>query len=328
MTNVSIILPVYKIHIRLELTGLCLKLIQSFELILINDGSTDNTDEICKGFAKCNPKIKYFKLKNGGVSKARNYGLSISSSKYVCFIDSDDLFYPDYLKTMNKFIEKDKNIDMLICGYEVFGNKNKFFNIDKENFLELNSAIEYMQKNLLFNQLWNKIYKLDIIKTNNIKFDETLDLGEDAIFNIEYLMHSKKVKLIDKILYKYRIADNGLGFKYRKNAGELKLHIVRKMYELYKKNNFDMQYIEKSLIKQYISWIANISNKKNYSRINVKIKEINNIWKNNYFQSDKQILCNFKYKILLCLIKIPFISYKIGVLANIYDSYTKKKYYD
>lgn len=332
---VSIILPVYNSEDTISETIESL-LNQSFqgkyEIIIINDGSTDSSLKIINNYQKkFSSIIKVIDKNNTGVSDSRNAGIKKAIGKYITFIDSDDLYDRDYLNILSNSLEKNISCDLAICGYKLVGDKHKNISVDKlkENVTKVNDKIiQKLQNDLLFNQLWNKIYKSDIIKNNSIEFNKNLSLGEDAIFNIEYLKYVNDIYIVDKCLYKYRITNNGLGFKYRKNGGQLKLFIFRKMYELYKKNNFDLKYVEKNILKQYISWIANIVNKKNKDNFLNKYKSIKNIWKNDYYKSDYSKISNYKIKFIFIMLKFTLFAYAIGMLANCYDSMKKKKIYD
>lgn len=328
MKKISVIMPIYNSEstVRESIVSVINQTFNDYELILVNDGSTDSTEKICKEFQKKYNFIKYYKLNNGGVSRARNFGLSIAEAKYVCFIDSDDLYENNYLEVLYNNI--DNGNDMVVCGYKLFGEKNKDFPCTIRNNIELKSKIEMLQGNIMFNQLWNKIYKLSIIKNNNLTFNENINLGEDAIFNIKYLLYCDDIYIISDSLYKYRITNSGLGFKYRKNGGEIKLNIFREMYKLYQVKGYNIKYIEKNIVKQYISWIANIVNKKNKDNIQEKFNDLSNIFKNEYYHDDYKLLDCSKYRILLSILNIRIVAYLTGNIANLYDNYQKKKIYN
>lgn len=327
MKKISVIMPIYNSEKTVEesIKSVINQTFSDYELILINDGSTDSSEKICEDFQKKYKFVKYYKLENGGVSKARNFGLSVAEAKYVCFIDSDDLYEPNYLETLYNEIAKGN--DMVVCGYKLFGKKNKDLYCVNNNDMNLKSKIEILQDSIMFNQLWNKIYKLSTIKQNKITFDESINLGEDAIFNIKYLSYCNNLYMISDCLYKYRVTDSGLGFKYRKNGGEIKLNIFRELYNLYQGKGYNTKYIEKNILKQYIAWAANIVNKKNKDNLQIKFKDLSNVFKNKHYKSDYKLLKSKKYKILLSVLNINVIAYFVGKLANLYDNYQKKKIY-
>ncbi|BEH91603.1 glycosyl transferase [Turicibacter faecis] len=325
--KVSVILPVYNSEKTIEKTinSVLNQSYQNFELIIINDGSTDNTDIICSSYIN-DSKVRYIYNKNQGVSKSRNIGLDLAEGEYICFIDSDDLYEKNYLNEMIKRIT-DNNCDWDICGYQCFESSNKNFSIEK-GFIteEKNVVIEFLQSKLLFNQLWNKIYKNKIIQENYIRFEENLNLGEDAIFNINYLKYCNKIECFNLCLYKYRITNNGLGFKYRKNAGELKLKIFRAIFLLYEENNYETSYIEKNLLKQYISWIANIvDNRNKEDSYKEKYFLVKRIFKNDNFKNDLLFISDWKIRLIFKSFKITSIALFLGLFANKFDKFNKKK---
>ena len=139
--KISIILPVYNSENYIEKTieSVLSQTITNFELIIVNDGSTDNTETICKKYAAKNSKIKYFYIENSGVSTARNYALTKVTGQYITFIDSDDLYHKDYLKVLQKNLKKFQ-ADLVTCSYQTLSNQPKIINykknIYKSNFKE------------------------------------------------------------------------------------------------------------------------------------------------------------------------------------------------
>ncbi len=201
-----------------------------FEVIVVVDGATDKTLDICKSFSKQDSRFITVYQKNGGLAKARNTGLEKCSAKYVAFVDSDDYARADYLKNLIDAIEIN-DCDISACGYIVEdenGNeqrcsefKNKL--MDNETFLN-NMLIPINRSYGAF--VWNKLYKNDIIKKYNIRFPEGKRyLFEDHYFNYEYMKYAKSGCCTSFCGY-YYIA--------RKNTG-----IIRKVSE---NNNADTKW--------------------------------------------------------------------------------------
>lgn len=164
--KVSIILPVYNSEKTIETTirSINNQSYKNIELIIINDGSTDESDKICKFYSeKYKNLIKYFYKKNEGVSKARNYGIDKSSGKFICYIDSDDEYDKNFINILVNKI-KYTNADLVAYGYVATTNINtKEFGVKKDiSFYntELNKYIETLQSIECFNQVWNKIYQV------------------------------------------------------------------------------------------------------------------------------------------------------------------------
>ena len=201
--KVSIVVPVYN---REKTISFCLDSILSsefkaFEVIVVDDGSTDSTSEICKEYANKDQRIKYYYQKNSGVSVARNTGLSKCQSEWVTFVDSDDAILSSHLNVMN--MKLNDSIDILMTGIvygkfidgkliseSVDGNVNKDVvnsNASIYLFNEFNPL-----KNSIF-PIYNKFFKNQIINMHNIQFDTTISLGEDQIFLCNYLLYAKGI---------------------------------------------------------------------------------------------------------------------------------------
>ena len=309
MNEISIIMPIYNAESTLNKTINSVvnqKFDKKYELILINDGSSDNSEKICLEFAEKYNFIKYKKVKNGGVSKARNIGLELSNSKYIMFLDSDDFLEENALSNMD-FEICNSDSDLVIAGYNRVNENNnrvvsKTIQSSEYNKSSFGILVEKTQNNNLFNQLWNKIFKLDIIRKNKIEFDILLSFGEDYKFIITYLKYCKKVKIIDKIVYNYINNTSGLNTKYYKNRLQLNLSNLELLEEFYMQNNYNDLYLKKKYIKTCLSGINNICK-------NPKEKEKNALLKE--FINDKNIHkklnvarknVSFKYKVLIFIL--------------------------
>lgn len=202
--KLSIIIPVYN---KQKYISKCIRSLTkskcNIEIIVVDDGSIDNSGFIVKKLQKKFNNIFYFYKKNGGVSSARNFGLLQVHSEYVTFLDADDTFVSKNLPKMLGIL--DKNVDLLVSSYNVkkgFVTKNNislFKSYRREdyydNFLDI---FMYCQRILC------KFYKISLIRKSNLKFDESLNFAEDTLFNIEYLSVSKNVYTIPIITYSYR----------------------------------------------------------------------------------------------------------------------------
>ena len=205
MVDISIIVPIYNAskYLKKCLDSLVNQTKKELEFILINDGSTDDSESIIKSYN--DNRIKYFKRGNHGIGKTRNFGINKSTGKYIMFLDSDDYLEEDACELLYKKIEKD-NLDLVVCDfYKVINNSN---NLEKiTNFK--NTSLKDNPNLLLDINLapWNKIYRSDLIKNNNIKFIEDLKY-EDAPFVALALLKSKKIGKVDKPLINYTIHDS------------------------------------------------------------------------------------------------------------------------
>ncbi|MGI2294934.1 glycosyltransferase family 2 protein [Paenibacillus sp. GXUN7292] len=217
MSRISIVVPVYNAE---ETLGRCIDslLSQTFndiEIILIDDGSKDNSGEICDTYAKKDSRIFVIHKINEGVSKARNTGIERATSDYILFVDSDDYIKDNMCEVLFNAIEH-TNYEVVMCGYErsfVFnGYTTKSVLILPE--LQAIKSIEQYKKNWvelfkksLFNAPWGKLYKMDYIKENSIFFNESIHCGEDLLFNLEVFSHIYKIAVVNEPLYIYECTE-------------------------------------------------------------------------------------------------------------------------
>lgn len=209
---ISVVIPVFNGQdvIRKCLDSLMKQTLKDFEILIINDGSKDKTEEICLQYANLFPeKIRYYFQNNSGVSKARNNGIKLAKGKYICFIDSDDYVEPQYLES---FFNNCNDVDLVVIGYKI----EYFYQDSLSKVIERNpgkcllqdqkSWNEYfcqLYLDAFFNNPWAKLYRLDLIKNHQISFDENLWYGEDCLFNQTYLSKVKSIKTINQCLYHY-----------------------------------------------------------------------------------------------------------------------------
>lgn len=211
--KISIIIPAYNVE---KYIGECLLSIikQTFkelEIIIINDGSTDRTEEIIKLFMK-DKRIKLISQENQGLSNARNKGISIAKGEYIGFIDSDDWIDKNYYEELLKTISKYK-ADYAIASVLKHKKFYKKYNVlhKKENIaISLKDKIKISEDRThrLFN-VWNKLYKKDFLLSNNITFPEGR-IFEDTTFNIKAIFYAKKIVTVPKVKYHYRQRTNSI----------------------------------------------------------------------------------------------------------------------
>lgn len=203
--KLSIIVPVYGVEKYIDkcLNSLVKQSLKEIEIIVVNDGTKDNSQKIVDKYVKKYPdKIKSYIKENGGQGSARNYGLKKASGEYIGYVDSDDFVEKDmYKKLYNK--AKENNYDIVVCGnYNVsedYQNKNidafiNNYNTDLENIFFGKMAV------------WNKIYKRDILIKNKLEFKEKV-WYEDLAFTLKAIMNSNTFAFIDEPLYDYLIRE-------------------------------------------------------------------------------------------------------------------------
>lgn len=204
MPEISVIIPVYNgaQYICECLESVCAQTIREMEIICINDGSTDRSLQILKEFAEKDSRIKIIDQKNRGVSAARNAGLAIAQGKYVGFVDGDDTIEKDFfLKLFQKAeeCEADAVYSRLSYNHHVGGFANV---IDRDEIIQ--DLLPQFLRQDNFNSVCIKIFRLEIIREHQIRFPLGTQHGEDAQFNIEFLMKASRISFLDYCGYHYR----------------------------------------------------------------------------------------------------------------------------
>ncbi len=208
--KVSIIIPVYNTYSYLEkcVYSLIGQTYSNFEVLLIDDGSTDKSYQLCEEFAKKDSRIQVWKKENGGLSDTRNFGLTKVSGEYVMFLDSDDWFELDMLE---RFVEKisDFTYDVVIQGFQVdFEEEGASYYELYETELcvqegELYSAILVTEKAGLLNSSCNKLYKKKNIDDYNMQFVRNQEPAEDLLFNCQYFSKIHSIACLKYAGYHY-----------------------------------------------------------------------------------------------------------------------------
>lgn len=212
-TLISIIIPIYNVenYLRQCLDSIVAQTYQNFECILINDGSPDNSSDICREYVSKDSRFKYFEKDNGGVSSARNLGIEHSKGEYITFIDSDDWVDSDYLEALYTTL-LEEGADITVSTYKQFNiNDNCFYlhafqrGYDKKIFtgpelidnLQLLSSFDHS-----YGSVCGKLVKS--VRVENIRFNEETTLGEDMEFWYKLFLISDKIVYINKDTYIYR----------------------------------------------------------------------------------------------------------------------------
>ena len=203
----SVIVPVYNTekYLRRCIDSILSQTFTDFELLLIDDGSTDASPAICDEYVNADSRVRVFHKPNGGVSSARNLGLDNANGEWVTFIDSDDYVTPSLLEDYASRFST--NADLYIQGYIDVngGNLHKMF---KNEFLVFDDCFkesESLRKRVLYSYTFNKLFRIDYIRRHNIRFDSTITMIEDTIFVFQYLTHIKSVCHIHAANYFYEV---------------------------------------------------------------------------------------------------------------------------
>lgn len=220
--RISIIVPVYNVDKYLPqcLDSILAQTYPDFEVLLVDDGSTDGSGTICDNFALKDSRIQVFHKANGGVSSARNLGLDNASGEWVVFVDSDDWLSEIYCETLiNSCINADITFFSEVWHYLdgckiVYSSGETCAKDSKEKKEDLIlHLLQNQTKHNYFGYTWNKMFKREIIEINKIRFVEGLSTSEDEVFTLHFSLYANSMKVIYAPIYHYRVTQTGLTAK-------------------------------------------------------------------------------------------------------------------
>ena len=220
----SIIMPAYNAEkfIEFSIKSVLAQTVSSWELVIVDDGSYDNTINICKNYSEKDNRIKIVECRNSGVSNARNIGVSYASGEYIVFLDSDDSLIENCIEIYLRLI-KELCQDLIISNYytqttcikkarkidaQVISSKEKI-----EELFEMALRQSQYHGDKWFGNLhsvWGKCFKKSIIKAHSLKFNTNLSIGEDLLFFVSYIKYCSCVVLTDDVTYCYRINEDSI----------------------------------------------------------------------------------------------------------------------
>ena len=241
---ISIIVPVYNTEKYLDscIQSILNQTYLDFELILINDGSTDSSLEICQKYSEKDKRIILVNQHNGGVSAARNRGIELARGEWISFVDSDDWLDITFLNDFLNHLSPD--VDLLIQGMIQYPDSKKIYSFNIKRELSIQSFL--FEYNILpyFFSPCSKFFKRSIIKENNLFYNESISYGEDTLFNLDYaLVCVSNIFLLESSGYHYRVVQDGLSSK--------KLNF-KERYELLNEIKNKLKYLSKS--KKHYYW--------------------------------------------------------------------------
>lgn len=251
--SISVIMPVYNAekHINKSIESVLDQSYTDFELIIVDDGSTDSSGKTCDNYAASDSRVKVIHQANAGVSSARNTGIEASIGEYILFLDSDDEMDPNLMEDNMQLINK-LNPDVHIFNFRyVFpdhtvDNKYKqeepFFGDNKKFFEE---RLETVVENELMNAPWNKIIRSELIKQNKVHFDERFSIFEDAMFSISVCTCAKTICVNSDIYHSYYIWETG---SLRTKWTDSRFLAIKELYSLEKKYCKKFENNEKQVI--------------------------------------------------------------------------------
>lgn len=201
---ISIVIPVYNVskYLKKCLDSVVSQTYKNLEILLVDDGSSDESGIICDTYSRKDNRVIVFHNENGGVSRARNFGLNKATGRYITFIDSDDYVSCDYVECLYNGL-KDNYVDMSVIAPINFSSEGVYTKIKiKNQICTCNQFLKIILEEKKLNGVcWGKLYKLDICR--KIKFDENMKIAEDMKFLIDYLSISNGVQILNEYKYYY-----------------------------------------------------------------------------------------------------------------------------
>ena len=347
--KISIVVPVYNTEKYLDkcLRSIQKQTYQNIEIIVVNDGSPDNSQQIISNYVNHDSRFICVNKENGGLASARNKGIEKATGDFICFVDSDDwvkeTFISDFVDCINKnpntdiVISKNYIYDSILSKYVIRNNLEwDFFSFegeDKELYVELKhigpgykcDLKEKFEDTIMC--VWKNIYRTRIIKDNNLQFiNEREIMLEDYYFNLQAYHYANKICVISKCNYVYVLVDGSLSKKYRPNylKMSLKLHELTQLFisqNVYM--NRDKAYIraQNFMAQNLVEIVINRTCCKEKGLLDLIKNICNDSYTSKILHKTKGIRLPFYYSILLF-----FMRNRLCILSLLYAKTTRKMY--
>ncbi len=295
MKKVSIIVPVYNTSNFLEkcMDSIIKQTLKEIEIIVINDGSTDNSLDICKAYAAKDCRVVLIDQENRGLSATRNKGVQAAKGEYVGFVDSDDWIEADMFEKM--YLQaKESEAEVCLCNYKVNYMEESVpvaLDIEKD-VMENNEIFSDIVINLIGPKdlnsnnknimacVWRMIIKKELLEKNNIIFLEDITFMEDILYSLEVYSKCNKVCINRGYFYNYMLNTNSITMGYKENCKELSIKVYTAMKNILERD-YDYSILENRMDIRYfnmlLSSIINEVRKNNPKTLLTKIKNINSI---------------------------------------------------
>ena len=296
----SVIIPVYNVAKFLPecLNSVINQTYENLEIILVNDGSTDDSGKICDKYALKDDRIKVIHKKNGGLSDARNTGLKVSTGDLIAFLDSDDYLAKDFYEKLITRLQNDNSDIAIGETYYVYPDQIK--TDDRANYYNFKSNKKIIssiadKSNLIYScACWNKVYKSELIRNNNLKFPYGLYI-EDVPFTFSSIVYSNRISLVKGAILYYRRQEQSILATAKKNRIPFDIFSIYDICEEFlnnvKLNNTDKNEYKKILnnfeIFNIVSWFFSTSQEYRqefFQVMKTKFKDLK-IYKNNYIDN-------------------------------------------
>ena len=278
MELVSIIIPIFNAQnfIELCLDSVLRQTYEHLEVILVDDGSSDASREICDNYEKMDQRIRVYHRENAGVSASRNFGLNHAKGKYVLFVDADDTIETNMIEDCVQLAQAN-GADLVICSFRYYitasnqmienclgrdftGSKSEFFR----------DWFDVLMDREIINPPWNKFVKKDLLERNHIRFNEKYSICEDMAYSIQVLAASKKTVLTGEMYYNYYVKSSGtLVFKFHENYFEALSYFYQSTYEYclhFKENSKQLKCLNTLYLNRIIAFLKQISTKSGWNK--------------------------------------------------------------
>ena len=333
MDTISVVVPIYNAAQYLEesVNSILKQTYNNLQIILVNDGSTDSSWDLCKKLENYDSRVTAVTQENRGVSVARNRGIDLASGEWIMFVDPDDILDKNIVLTL--LHESSDNIDIMMSAcYGVNSNIKKRAHFFEEDRTFRNKKLDlylqlldntYAQSGEIFTGIgvpWGKLYRRSFLKNYNLKFDPSLRRMQDNIFNMYAFYYAQKIKYIDRPLYYYRLENiSDYEKRNKKNYEKIFKPVIEERYKaLEKLNLYSNPKIYQSYINESANMFINIINNRILEDRRMNIKELKN---KDYFRdlyANRSLLNSKKVRIKLKLIEM-------GIYAPIYKVLNKEE---
>lgn len=348
MVKISFIVPVYNVAEFLPdcIESLCGQKYPNLEIIMVNDGSTDESLRILQEYAKKDDRIKVLDQPNQGANAARNNGLKNAAGVWVCFVDGDDWIDLNMCSELLPYLNED--LDILFYSYQYVypsGSQKLHkteteFDIEKEDFKELQYATLNRQGRYRFGvrkidtvSVWDKMYRLDFLRKNKLMFNEKLPKLQDLLFNLNVYEYANNGHVINKPYYNYRMNEKSVSKRYQEDIVK-KFEVIHKYLNEFMERHWDDETMKKAYYERIATHlrtciVLNYCNAQNTKSYGTRKEEFMKICQMPIFQEamDQADLNNFMLKeriLSKCIKKKWFwaceLLYKMHRVSNILKS--------
>lgn len=289
MPTVSVIIPCYNIsnYIAKCVESILVQSVSDFELLLLDDGSTDGTLNILQRFADTDERIRIFSHENKGVSYTRNRGISEAKAEWIIFIDGDDYLKHDFLEQHIKFAgEGIWPISGMINVHHEIMKENQYFkrllNLYPQRIIPIEEVLSVLQYYSLSSPCC-RLYSANVIAQNHLRFNEEVSYQEDLMFNLSYINHIHHIVLIDYFGYFYIQHGDSSSSKYHANF-DYNDDLFEKLSG-WVRNSGDKMVVDEFILNTILKRLSNIFHKDSIQTGREKISQIRKIFNNRYFES-------------------------------------------